>query len=121
MAQESLHEKEQLETLEQAAAQTAQPEQRPERIAQEAHQVREERRAGLAWALPYFIAAIAAAIALALIEWNPPWFHLSALASEKAQRYTAGVLGIAIVLALARGAEIYWIERLPSPVSRFNL
>ena len=25
------------------------------------------------------------------------------------------------MLALARSAEIYWIERLPSPVSRFNL
>src|SRR5688572_15922642 len=71
MAQESLHEKEQLETLEHAAAQTAQPEQRPERIAQEAHQVREERRAGLTWALPYFIGAALAGIGIVLVEWNP--------------------------------------------------
>jgi small-conductance mechanosensitive channel len=120
MAQESLHEKEQLETLEQAAAQAAQPEQ-PEQIAREATQVNEERRAGLAWALPYFMAAVAAAFLLAVLEWEPPLFRLSSLASEKVQRYSAGALGIAIVLALARGAEIYWIERLPSPVSRFNL
>ena len=121
MAQESLHEKEQLETLEQAAAQTEQPEHSPERIAREATEVRKERRAGFAWALPYFIAAIVGAIALAVLEWNPPLIHLSALGTEKAQRYSAGVLGVAIVLAIARGVEIYWIERLPSPVSRFNL
>jgi small-conductance mechanosensitive channel len=56
-----------------------------------------------------------------VLEWDPPLFQLSALASEKVQRYSAGALGVAIVLALARGSEIYWIERLPSPVSRFNL
>ena len=121
MAQESLHEKEQLETLEQAAAQTAHPEHRPEQIAREASHADEKRRAGLAWALPYFIVAAAAAVGFAIVEWNPDLVHLSAVASEKAQRYTAGALGVAVVMAIARGAEIYWIERLPSPVSRFNL
>ena len=61
MAQESLNEKKQLETLEQAAAQATRPEQ-PEQIAEKASEVNEERRAGLAWALPYFIAAIVAGV-----------------------------------------------------------
>lgn len=121
MAQESLDEKEQLEKLEQAAAQTAHPEQRPEQIAREATHVEAERRSGLAWALPYFVVAALAAVALAFIEWNPAFMHMSAVVTEKAQRYTAGALGVAMVMAIARGAEIYWIERLPSPVSRFNL
>src|SRR5688500_11451045 len=109
MAQESLHEKEQLEKLEQAAAQTSRPEQRPEQIAREASQVEAERRSGLAWALPYFIAAAAAGVGLAVVEWNPSLIHMSALATEKAQRYTAGALGVAIVMAIARAVEIYWI------------
>ncbi|HEX2829799.1 MAG TPA: mechanosensitive ion channel family protein [Burkholderiales bacterium] len=121
MAQESLHETRTLRTLERAAAKTTEPEHEPERIAHEASEVHEERRAGIAWTLPYLLAALAAVAALAILEWDPPFFHLDALASEKAQRYISGALGIAIVLAIARAVEIYWIERLPSPVARFNL
>ena len=39
----------------------------------------------------------------------------------ESERYFIGVLGVVVVVALARAGEVYWIERLPSPVSRFNL
>ena len=76
---------------------------------------------GLAWTLPYVIAVAVAGALLLVLEWDPQFLHLSGTLILKAQRYIAGALGVVAVLAIARGAEVYWIERLPSPVSRFNL
>ena len=120
MAQESLNEKKQLEVLEEAAQHAHDPEQ-PHEIERKASEVHDERRARLAWALPYAGAAAVAALLLLLLEWDPQFLHLGGTLILKAQRYVVGALGIVAVLAIARGVEVYWIERLPSPVSRFNL
>jgi len=120
MPQESLHEKKQLEVLEEAAAHTARPEQ-PERIELRASEVRRERAVRLAWTLPYLIAAGVAGGLLLLLQWDPGFLDLRGTSILKAERYLVGGLAVIFVLAIARGAEVYWIERLPSPVSRFNL
>ena len=120
MPQESLHEKEQLEVLEKAAARAPQPEQ-PEQIEERTSEVREERKPRLAWLVPYLTAAAVVCGLFVIVQWDPAFLHLSDTMITKAQRYLMGALGITIVLAIARAAEVYWIGRLPSPVSRFNL
>ena len=120
MAQESLHEKKQLEALEEAAQCAHEPDE-PRQIESKAAEVGERRAKRLAWTLPYAAAAAVAGALLLLLEWDPPFLHLSGTAILKAQRYFIGALGVVVVLALARAGEVYWIERLPSPVSRFNL
>ena len=119
MAQESLHEKEQLEKLEKAAAEVtvAEPEHIEQRVAHEP----QVRAARLAWALPYLIAAAVAVGLLVLLHWDPGFLSIPATFSDTAQRAMRGVLAVIAVLMIGRAIEVYWIERLESPVTRFNL
>jgi small-conductance mechanosensitive channel len=121
MAQESLQEKKQLQKLEKAAAHATQPEREPGEIAQEAAAQDEPHRTGAAWVTPYALGALAAIAAHVVLGWNPRWLHLSEAASESIGRYVSGVLALAIVLAISRAIDRYWIGRLPNPVARFNL
>jgi small-conductance mechanosensitive channel len=71
--------------------------------------------------MPYLIAAAAALGVLVLLHWDPELFSIPTGFTETAQRTLRGALAVIAVLAIARSIEVYWIERLESPVSRFNL
>lgn len=117
MAQESLHEKKQLENLEKAAAKVSEPEQIQQRAAEEP----QRERMRIAWVAPYFVAAALAGGLIALLRADLPILPLSVSLSDTAERFALGALGIIVVLAIARGVEVYFIEQLESAVSRFNL
>lgn len=117
MSHESLHEKKALEALETAAAK----ETEPEHIEREAREEPRERKARLAWALPYLLAAAAAITGLIVVRWGPVIDLLPSAANDTVQRVLRGGLMAILLLAIGRAVEVYWIERLASPVSRFNL
>ena len=117
VAYESLHEKEQLEKLERAAAEAPEPEHIERKAAAEP----EERAARLAWTTPYLIAAAIALGLLALLHWEPALIAFSSNVIDTGGRVLKGVLAIILVLAISRAVEVFFIERLKSPVSRFNL
>src|SRR6185436_16166731 len=116
-AYESLHEKKHLEKLERAAAEADEP----RRIEQDAAAEHDERPARLAWTLPYLTAAVVAFALLAVVRWEPAAIALPGDAAETIGRALKGVLAAIAVLAISRAVEVYFIERLKSPVSRFNL
>ena len=117
MAQESVQEKKELEKLEKAAAEASQP----QHIQQAAARAETTTPRKPFWFILYLLAAAIAGTALLLLDWNPDFLHLSATFSDKIRRYVMGALTVIAVLAAARGVEVYLIDRLAIPVSRFNL
>ena len=117
MAQESVQQKKELEKLEKAAEQVSEP----KHIEQQASKEEAKPPGNPFWFIPYLLAAVIAGAALLLLDWSPDFLHLSATLGDKIRRYVVGALGVIAVLAAARGVEVYLIERLASPVSRYNL
>src|ERR1041385_6103634 len=100
MDQTAQAQKEQLETLEEAAEESEQPEE----IQRRAEQLQKARTWSFAWILPYLAFAAAAFAGFLLIQWKP------ALVGEamavKLQRYLLGALAIIGLLTVARGLEV---------------
>src|SRR5688572_3453826 len=117
MTGESLHEKRELDTLEKAAAEVTQP----EHIEGQASAEPAKRAVRLAWTAPYLIAAVVAIGVLMVLQWEPALLAVPGGFTETAQRVMRGVLAVVALLAIERAIEVYWIERLQSPVARFNL
>jgi small-conductance mechanosensitive channel len=117
VAQESVQQKKELEKLEKAAEKTSEP----RRIEQQASKEETKPQGNTFWFIPYALAAAAAGASLLLLNWNPDFVHLSATLSDQIRRYVTGALGVIGVLAAARAVEVYLIERLASPISRYNL
>src|SRR5436190_3021172 len=105
-AYESLHEKEQLEKLERAAAEADEP-RRIERHAQaESH----ERTQRLGWAIPYLTAAAIAAALLVLLQWEPVAVAVSSNLIGTTARVLKGLLAMVAVLAISRAVKVYFVE-----------
>ena len=117
MPQESLHEKEELEKLESAAEHATEPEHIEQKAAQE--EIAPPQK--LFWFIPYLLGSSSCRRCNRVSQWHSSFCDLSATTIEKIQRYLLGVLGVIVVLAAARAAELHLIERLANPVSRFNL
>ncbi|MCD6048888.1 MAG: hypothetical protein K0Q55_291 [Verrucomicrobia bacterium] len=73
----------------------------------------------LTWVLPYLILLLLLAGAAQFLVWRSDWF--TPALQEKIQRYLQGIGGVALVLMIAKGVEIYAIGQLCNPVSKFNL
>jgi small-conductance mechanosensitive channel len=117
---ESLQETRELKKLERAAEKTEQEITEPGSIEREASE--EARKpAPLLWLLPYVVAALAVGAGIFACLSDAELGPLSATATDTLLRYLFGALGIIVVSAIARGIEVLVIERLPNPVSRFNL
>jgi len=116
-----IHEEiEELQTLEKAAEQAAEPEQ----IGEKAEQCRIESTPKAApedkvWLVCALIAVLVLGGAILFLQWHPGLFP-PALAL-KIHRYFLGGLAIAGLLGVMRLVEVYAIGRLRNPVSRFNL
>src|SRR6185503_4659873 len=103
--------KEHLETLEEAAEESAQPEE----IRRRAEQPSTRRSWSLAWILPYLAAAAVVAGAFGLIQWKPAL--VGDAMAVKVQRYLLGALAVIGLLATARGIEVLVIARVHNAVS----
>lgn len=103
-----------LEKLEQAAEQTSEPEEIPS-----AAEASTKPKVPRMWFVPYVVAAGAIAAALLFLQWKEALFRPSL--ADKIHRYLLGALGIAGVLMVARGVEVYAIHKVRNAVSQFNL
>src|SRR5947207_3428853 len=116
-----IHEQtEELQTLEKAAEEAAEPEQ----IDEKAEQCRIESTPKAEpedkiWLLCALIAVLVLGGAILFLQWQPKMFH-PALAL-KIHRYLLGGLAISALLGVMRLVEVYAIGRLRNQVSRFNL
>src|SRR5689334_10600021 len=117
---ESLQETRELKKLERAAEKTEQEITEPGSIEREAA-VEAKKPAPLLWLLPYVVAALVVGAGIFACLSDAELGPLSATATDTLLRYLLGALGIIVVSAIARGIEVLVIERLPNPVSRFNL
>src|SRR5437899_196709 len=117
MGQETLEQKKQLEKLEKVAEEATEPEE----IQEKAEQAPDEPavKAPRFWFVPYLILAGLCGAGILFLKWQASVFNPAMAA--KANRYLLGGLGIAGVLAFARGLEVYAIARVRNAASRFNL
>src|ERR1051325_2481515 len=70
------------------------------------------------WFIPYVVGLLVVGIALLALDWQT-WLRDSL--AEKMRRYLFGVGGLIVVLTVAKAIDVYLIQRLRNPVSRFNL
>jgi small-conductance mechanosensitive channel len=110
-------EKEQLEKLEKAAEEVAQPEE-IERKASRPEEAKVPARSRF-WFVPFLIVAAVLGAGVLLLDWRPSLFGESL--ALKLQRYLLGALAVIGVVTVMRALEVYAIERMKNPVSRFNL
>jgi small-conductance mechanosensitive channel len=106
-----------LQNLEDAAvaAQSADPKE----IEAKATQPELRARAGSAWwFIPYVVGLLVVGIALLTLDWQT-WLRDSL--TQKVRRYLFGAGGLIVVLTLAKAIDVFLIQRLRNPVSRFNL
>lgn len=122
MAQ-TLEQTKELKKLEKAAERTAESQEvcEPERIEQEAAQEESEPARQPLWFVPYAIAALVIAAAIVALQQYPDLLPFASTTLDELQRYCLGALGVTVVLAIARGVDVYVIERVANPVSRYNL
>jgi len=105
-----------LQNLEEAAVETSDPRQ----IEQAATNPNAKARATSAWwFLPYGIVTLVIGLGLLLLDWHG--MNLKPSFAEKLRRYLFGAAGLIAVLGVAKTIEVYLIDRLKNPVSRFNL
>lgn len=107
---------ENLQTLEEAAVEHSDPRQIEEQAANPSSKT---RPTSAWWFVPYFAAALMIGAALLLLEWQG--IYLKESTTEKLRRYLIGAGALVSVLIVAKTIEIYLIDRLRNPVSRFNL
>ncbi|MEY2466513.1 MAG: hypothetical protein QOD03_1034 [Verrucomicrobiota bacterium] len=120
MKTESPKEKEALEKLEKAAESTNQPEQIEKKAARAAGQPAVvPAKASIFWFVPYLIVAAIVGGGIILLNWKQALLRPELALSI--HRYLLGALGIVAVLTVSRAIEVYAIDRLHNPVSRFNL
>src|SRR5437868_643677 len=120
MAEALQEQSEELESLEQAALETPEPEQIEEKVEQcklEAHP--KPAAQDKAWFISYATVAVALGAAILLLQWRQLWFTASVAA--KIHRYLLGGLAITVLLGISRTIEVYALGRLRNRVSRFNL
>jgi len=106
-----------LNRLEQAAEETAIPEQIEQKASQDGKG--ETTEASHLWFLPFLIAAAAVGGGIFFLDWGQAW--IKAPLSTRLHRYLFGALASILVLAAMRAVEIYLISRIGNRVSRFNL
>lgn len=107
---------ESLQNLEEAAVATESA--NPREI--EATATKPELRARISgwWFLPYLMAGLVVGISLLALDWQS---SLRDALAERLRRYLLGAAGLVVVLVVAKGIDVYVIDRLRNPVSRFNL
>jgi small-conductance mechanosensitive channel len=103
-----------LEKLEQAAEEASEPQE-----IQKTAESQPKRTVRRGWFVPYVVVAGLLGLSLFVLDWQAFRFAPSTL--EKIRRYLLGALGIAVLLTVARGVEVYAISRVRNAVSRFNL
>jgi hypothetical protein len=103
-----------LERLEEAAEETAEPEE-----IKKAAESPSRSPLARGWFIPYVIMAAMIGSGLFLLDWQAT--RMAASVVEKIRRYLLGGLSMVVVLAVARGIEVYAIARVRNAVSRFNL
>src|SRR5687768_6649534 len=105
-----------LQNLEEAAAETADPRQ----IEQKATSPEFRGRGGSFWSfVSYLILAVIVGAALVLLDWREATMKAGLV--ERLRRYLLGAAALIAVLAVAKMIEVYLLDRLRNPVSRFNL
>jgi small-conductance mechanosensitive channel len=107
---------ESLQNLEEAAIETNDPRQIEEKAA---HPSAKKKSTRPWWLVPYLIAALVVGGGLILLQWQSGALKDSLV--QRIARYLYGAAGLIAVLALAKTVEVYLIDRLRNPVSRFNL
>jgi small-conductance mechanosensitive channel len=107
---------ESLQNLEEAAAESADPKVIEAKVSAPAAVAGVKARR---WFLPYVILALIVGGALLLLDWQEESMKASLVA--RIRRYLVGAAGLTSVLAVAKAVEIYFLDRLKNPVSRFNL
>ncbi|HEY6226551.1 MAG TPA: mechanosensitive ion channel family protein [Verrucomicrobiae bacterium] len=70
------------------------------------------------WFIPYVVGALVVGLALLALDWQT-WLRDSL--ADKVRRYLFGAGGLIVVLTVAKAIDVYLIQRLRNPVSRFNL
>jgi small-conductance mechanosensitive channel len=115
MKTESPREKEQLQKLERVAEVADAPEDIRRRSA---HKIEPPVRSPF-WFVPYLICFGSVGTAIWFLYNRPGLFNPEL--TVKTERYLWGAFAVLGVLALARGIEVYAVERLHNPVARFNL
>lgn len=120
MKAESPKEKKALETLEHAAELTDQPEQIPQHAKKQTRKnAAIPAKASIYWFVPYVGIAVALGAGIFFLNWKESLFQPNV--ALNIHRYLLGALAILGVLTISRAVEVYAIDRLRSPVSRFNL
>src|ERR1044071_3406665 len=70
------------------------------------------------WFIPYVVGALVVGLALLALDWQT-WLRDSL--ADKVRRYLFGAGGLIVVLTVAKAIDVYLIQRLCNPVSRFHL
>jgi small-conductance mechanosensitive channel len=107
---------ESLQTLEEAATEASDPRQIEQKAADPTLKAKSTRPT---WLAPYAVCALIVGGGLLLLEWHG--LTLKDSLADKLRRYLFGAAALIGVLAVAKTIEVYLIERLRNPVSRFNL
>jgi small-conductance mechanosensitive channel len=115
--QNELQEQKELKRLEEAAEETAIPEEIQHRARQDANG--ERAKPSHFWFIPYLLTAAAIGGGIFYLEANPAWLKVSL--NDKLHRYFFGALAAVLVLASMRAVELYVIARIGNRVSQFNL
>ena len=68
------------------------------------------------WFIPYVVGALVVGLALLALDWQT-WLRDSL--ADKVRRYLFGAGGLIVVLTVAKAIDVYLIQRLRNPVSRF--
>jgi small-conductance mechanosensitive channel len=109
---------ESLENLEEAAVASQSSDPREIEAKATQPELRTRTASSAWWFLPYVIGALVVGFALLALDWQP-WLRDSL--TQKVRRYLFGAAGLIVVLAIAKALDVYLIQRLRNPVSRFNL
>ena len=107
---------ESLQNLEEAAVASQSAD--PKEIEAKATKPELRSRVSARWFLPYAIGVLVVGLSLLALDWQS-WFR--DYLAEKLRRYLFGAGGLIVVLGVAKAIDVYLIERLRNPVSRFNL
>jgi len=103
-----------LSELEEASEQASRPEAVPQTAAEQ-----RAKPAPIRWIIPYVIGCAILLAGFYLIDWLP--WKMEPGMDVKVRRYVLGAVAVIGILGVARGVEVYVVERLRNPVSRFNL
>jgi small-conductance mechanosensitive channel len=107
---------ESLQNLEEAAVESNDPRQIEEKAA---HPLDKTKATRPWWLVPYLVSALVVGAGLLLLEWQGGALRESF--AEKLRRYLYGAAALVGVLTIAKVLEVYFVDRLQNPVSRFNL